>query len=279
MSVRIVTDSTSDIPADLAEQLGITVVPLKVRFGNQEFRDGVDLTSEEFYTRLTGSPEFPTTSQPSVAEFIDVYDKIGRNSEGIVSIHISSKLSGTYNSAIQAKEQRILDCPLEVIDTMQASMGLGMVAISAARKAGAGAGFDDIVSHVKAVSGKCQCIVLVDTLEYLEKGGRIGKARALIGSLLRIKPLIIVKDGIVHELAKERTRSRAIARLQSEVREYAPVEELAVLYSTSRDEAVSLAHEITDLLPDGKEPFITRFGPVIGTYLGPGGLGVGLLRR
>lgn len=278
MAVKIVTDSTSDLPHELARSLDITVVPLKVRFGEQEFRDGVDLSPDEFYRRLMGESALPKTSQPSAGEFAEAYQRLARDADGIVSVHISSKVSGTLNSALQGKEQAKASCPIEVIDTYQASMGVGMVAMVAARAAQRGAPFEEVVSVARRAVERCQCFVLLDTLEYLEKGGRIGKARAMLGTLLKIKPMVIVREGEVHELGKERTRARGIARLDRTAREFAPIEEMSILYSTTPDEARALAQTVRDLLPDGKEPLIARFGPVLGTYVGPGALGIGLLQ-
>ena len=278
MAVRVVTDSTSDLPADLAQSLDITVVPLEVRFGTEQFKDGVDLHADEFYERLINGPVLPTTSQPSVGDFVDVYERLGRGADGIVSVHISSKLSGTFNSAVQARAQANVCCSIEVVDTLQVSMGVGMVAMVAASVAKQDADLEQVTKAASEAADRCECIALFDTLEYLEKGGRIGKVGALLGSLLRIKPMIIIRDGVVHELAKERSRRRGIARLQRVARDFAPMAELAVMYSTTPDEADALAEGLTELLPEGKSPIIVRFGPVLGTHAGPGVLGIQMLR-
>ena len=278
MAIKVVTDSTSDVPRDLAESLGITVVPLNVHFGTETFKDGVDLNADDFYERLVREPEVPKTSQPSVGDFLSCYEQLGKDAEGIVSLHISSKLSGTYNSAIQAKQEAKVGCPIEVLDTYQVSMSSGRAAIEAALAARDGAAMRDVIGVAQSSIDRTQCIALFDTLEYLQKGGRIGKARALLGSLLNIKPMIVVRDGEVHELAKERTRKRGIARLEQEARSWAPLDELCVLYSTRPEEAQTVARDLADLLPEGREPLIARFGPVIGTYAGPGALGLSLLR-
>ena len=278
MAVKIVTDSTSDLPKELAQSLGITVVPLKVRFGDEEFSDGVDLLADEFYRRLVGGGELPKTSQPSVGDFIAVYEELGRDADGILSVHVSSQVSGTLNSATQAKAQAEAGCPIELVDTSQASMGVGLIALAAAAAALQGAGLEEAADAARDAVARCEVFVLLDTLEYLEKGGRIGKARALLGTILKIKPMIILRDGEVHELAKERTRSRGIARLKSVAGDFAPIEELCVVHNTTPDEAQMLSDELSSLLPEGKPPLIATFGPVIGTYTGPGALGIGLLR-
>ena len=277
MTVRVVTDSTSDLPQDLARSLDITIVPLNVHFGSEVFKDGVDLGADEFYRRLMSGAELPKTSQPSVGEFIETYQRLGSDPDGIVSVHISSKLSGTYNAAMQAKGEVDVGGPIEVIDTYQASMGVGMVAISAAKAAREGADLEEVTRVAGQSVDRSQCISLFDTLEYLQKGGRIGKARAVVGTVLGIKPLISVRGGEVHELGKERTRSRGMARLEQVAREFAPLQELSVMHSTSPEDAQMLARNLSELLPEGKEPLIARYGPVIGTYAGPGALGLGLL--
>ena len=277
MTVKIVTDSTSDIPADLSDSLGITVVPLYVHFGTEVFQDGVTLFADQFYDRLVKSKELPKTSQPSVGDFVTVYEDQSDGADGILSIHVSAKLSGTYNSAIQAQEQVNLSCPLEVIDTYQASMALGMIVLNTARAAQDGASLDDLVQLTRDAMKRSQCVCLFDTMEYLIKGGRVGKARGLIGTLLKIRPMIIIQDGEVHELGKERTRTKGIARLRRFAMEFGRLQDIAVMYSTTPDDAYDVARVLSDLLPDGREPLIARFGPVIGTYTGPGALGFGLL--
>ena len=279
MTIKIVTDSTSDLPHDLARELDITIIPLKVIFGTDEYRDGVDISTDEFFERLTAKGSvLPTTSQPSVGEFIEVYERLAQDADGIVSIHISAKVSGTYIAAIQATQQAKVSCPIEVIDSLQASMGLGMVAIAAAKPANQGADLEEVVRVTQSAVGRCHILGLLDTLEYLEKGGRIGKARAFMGTLLKIKPLLTIRDGEAQELAKERTKTRGLARLQQIARDFAPLEELCVLYTTNPSDADMLMENLKDLLPEGKKPFLGRMGSVFGTYVGPGCVGIGLLR-
>ena len=278
MAVKIVTDSTSDLARETAEALDITVVPLNVHFGLEVFKDQVDLSADEFYQRLVTEKELPKTSQPSIGDFIAVYERIGRDAEGIVSVHVSEKVSGTINSARQAALQADVSCPIEVLDTLQASMGIGMVAIEAASVAADGADPARVASSARDAISRCQCFALLDTLEYLQKGGRIGKARAMLGTLLRIRPMIILREGEVHELGKERTRPKAIARLVRTAREFSPLERLAVLYSTNRDDAQEIADTLADLMVDRQTPMVVQFGPALGTYVGPDSVGIGLLR-
>ena len=278
MSVKIVTDSTADLPSDIVNELGITVVPANVRFGNAAYKDGVDLSSDEFFDKLVNGPDFPTTSQPSIGEFKDAYERVAEGADGIVSVHVSGKLSGTMNSATQGASQADTDCPIEVLDTRQASMGSGLVAMAAARAARDGASVEEAADAARSAIARSQCFALLDTLEYLIKGGRIGKARGAIGRMLRIKPMIILRDGEVNDLAKERARGRAVARLRRTAEEFAPLAAVAVMYSTDPNEARALADDLAPLLADGADaPMTARFGPALGTYVGPNSLGITLL--
>jgi DegV family protein with EDD domain len=277
MAVRVITDSVSDLPASIASELDITVVPANVHFGTQVFKDGVDLTTDQFFERLLNGPDFPTTSQPSVGEFVDAYSRVAEDADAIVSIHVSGKVSGTVNSARQGAERVQVECPIEVLDTQQASMGVGLIAMAAARAAQGGAAVDEVLAVANSATERAQCIALLDTLEFLQKGGRIGKAKALVGTLLKIKPLIMVQDGEVHDFAKERTRRKAIARLERAADEFAPLTSASVMYSTSRDEADALAETLRPLMTGEEDPIVVRFGPALGTYVGPNSLGLVVL--
>lgn len=277
MTVRVVTDSVSDLPPAIAEELGITIVPANVHFGTQVFKDGVDLTTDEFFDKLFNGPDFPTTSQPSVGEFVDAYTRVAEDADAIVSVHVSSKVSGTFNSAEQGADRVDVECPIEVLDTLQASMGVGLITMAAARAANSGASMEEVVEVANDATARAQCVVLLDTLEYLQRGGRIGKARALVGTLLKIKPLITIRDGEVHDFAKERTRRKAITRLQRAAQDLSPFTSASVMYSTSRDEADSLAESIRPLMTGDEEPIVVRFGPALGTYVGPDSLGLVVL--
>ena len=278
MTVRIVTDSTSDIDGETARDLGITVVPQNVHFGTDTFEDNVTITPDEFYRMLAGAPELPTTSQASPGRFEQAYDELGRDADGIVSIHVSSKLSGTCNSARQGASATSADCPIEVIDSGQASMGLGLVVMAAAELAMQGASQSEVVAAALGTVGRTQCLCLFETLEYLQKGGRIGKAQALVGSVLKIKPMIIVRDGEVHPLGKARTFPKALAQMKERVRGFAPIDSLAVMHSTTPEVASEVADDLKDMLPEGAEPHIARFGPALGVHAGPGALGIALVQ-
>ena len=249
-------------------------MPLNVHFGTDTFRDGIDLSADEFYERLVASPRPPTTSQPSVGAFLEVYQKALEGADGVVSVHISAKVSGTWNSAVQAREQLSDSSKVTVVDTGQASMGLGWVAVAAARAAQAGASMDEVASLARSAAEQVRVLFLVDTLEYLQKGGRIGKAQAMFGSVLAIKPLLTIQEGEVHPLERVRTRGKGVARLVQLVQEAAPLQSMAVLYTTTEDEARALAERLSPCVPSG-QVIVGRLGTVVGTYAGPGLLGVG----
>ncbi len=278
MNVKVVTDSTADLPAHIAAELGISVIPQKVIFGTNELRDGVDIGGDEFYERLVSGGVHPTTSQASAGEFKQLYESVAQGADAIVSVHVSSGVSGTVNSAQQGASEANIGCEVRVVDSQQASMGTGFVAMEAARAANVGGDVDQVIAAAQNAVERSELFVLMDTLEYLQKGGRIGKARAVLGSLLHIKPMIILRDGVVNELGKERTHRRGVARLRSVAADFAPLDEVCVMYTTTPDEAQQLANQLGALLPEGKEPFIAQVGPGVGVYAGPSCIGVAVLR-
>ena len=277
MAIKVVTDSTSDLPADVAESLGIEVVPLNVHFGSDVYKDRVNLMPDTFYDKLINGDVLPTTSQPSVGEFIDVYERLGSDADGIVSVHLSEKLSGTMNSARLASQQANADCPIEVVDTFQVSMGVGICAMEAAEVANSGGDMNQVLLAARNAVTRSQCFFMLETLEFLQKGGRIGKAQALIGNLLKIRPMLMLQEGEVHPLGRERTRRKGIAKLVDTVEELAPISGLAVMYSTGPDEAQTLAQNVSKFMIEGREPMMLQIGPVIGTYAGPDTLGIALI--
>jgi len=273
MTVKVVTDSTADLPPELARRFGIEVVPLYVHFGTETRKDGVDIGADEFYQKLVHSKQLPTTSAPSPGVFQEVYSRLLRDAEGILSIHISSKLSATHNSALLAKEQ--VQGKIEVIDSLTCSMALGLLALAAARMAREGMGLQELAREVTALVPRAYVFGLLDTLEYLVKGGRIGKATALLGSLLNIKPLLIVKAGEAHDLAKVRTRGRGIERLCQVVESFRSIQAMAVLSTTTPKEAEAVARRLEASYKG--EIHQAKFGPVMGTYVGPAALGIAVL--
>ncbi len=278
MTVKIVTDSTADLPKEVAGKLGITVVPLYVHFDTEVFKDGVDINADEFYHRLTTGKILPKTSAPSPGDMGAAYSGLSKESREIISIHISSKLSATHGSALLGKEQAGKDYRIEVVDSQQASMGLGLLAIGAARRAAAGATSYDIKDWVFHAIPKIHLFGLVDTLEYMQKGGRIGKAQAFLGSLLQIKPIISVKDGEVHPVERVRSCKKGLERLVELASAFKAVQSLALFNSTNDEAVEDVAQRLGKAFP-GVEIYRSRFGPVIGTYVGPGAVGVALIEK
>ncbi|MEE9247944.1 MAG: DegV family protein [Dehalococcoidia bacterium] len=283
MGVRIVTDSTSDLPPQLCRELGVTVVPLTVSFGDEEYRDGVDLSAEEFYQALTSSTSLPRTSQPSAGVFSKTYADLAQETDEILSIHVSTKLSQTCNSAQLGASEVEDRCRVEVVDSLQVSIGLGLVVIAAARAVRDGASLEEAKRVAERTGADTRTICLLDTLEYLAKGGRIGKLQFYLGTSLRrlsvfkVIPMLIIKDGEAHPLDRFRTRQKGLDRLVTEIQQAGDITYAGVAHSTTPDEAQDLARRLQGHVPQ-RSFFITRFGPVLGTYVGPGAIGVTMTR-
>jgi len=271
MAVKIVTDSGADLPDQLVEELGITVVPIYVRFGEEVYRDRVSISEDEFYERLTHDPVHPSTTQPGPQDFLEVYQKLSSDADGIVSIHITGKLSGTCNSALMAKDMMEGGCPVEVVDSETLSMGLGLIVIAAAQMAKAGESMDKIVEAAKQAIPETYLFFLLDTLEYLKRGGRIGKAKALLGSVLSVKPVLTMKDGELVPAGQVRTRAKGMDKLFDFVKNAGNIQDLAVVYNTTPDEAQALAERIGSVF-DKEKIRIARVGPGLGVHGGPGAI-------
>jgi DegV family protein with EDD domain len=279
MAVRVVTDSTADLPPALASEWGITVVPLNVHFGEETFKDGVDLQADQFFKRLASSPQLPTTSQPSIGEFLDIYRALTANGDEVVSIHISEKLSGTMNSARQARAELGDEGRVEVIDSLFCSMVLGLIVLEAAQEAQKeGSGLQSVVARTNDAIARAKLLAVLDTLEYLAKGGRIGKAQSFLGGLLQVKAMIEVKDGEVYPVERVRTRERSLERLVELVKGHGPMERMTVVHANAAEDAERVAQQVQPLLVRGSVVQST-IGPVIGTYAGPGAIGIGFLTR
>ena len=274
MMVKVVTDSCSDIPQEIVQELGISVIPLHVYFGDEEFQDGVNLTPDEFYNKLAGGM-YPRTTQPSPVAFIETFKKLATETKEIFSVHLSKKLSGSYNSASIAQAEVEQICRVEVVDSLMASMGVGLLAIKAAKAAIDGANLDQIKMLLEEAIPKTHFIGALDTLEYLHKGGRLGKGQALLGSVLNMKPLLHIKDGEVYPLERTRGREKALTRLCQLVGGFHDIEDMAVMYATTPDEA----ERLRDKLAWEGTAHMARIGPTIGTYMGPGALAVALIER
>ena len=272
MSIKIITDSTSDIPKELAKELDITVVPQYVIFGNKCYKDRIDISDDEFYAKLVNDNILSTTSQPTVQDFLAIYNELSADADGIISIHISTGLSGTVNSAEQAKKLIDTKCPIEIIDSKKISMALGLAVINAAKMAKSGMGFQEIVDAVHQMIPCIHELVMFDTLEYLARGGRIGKARSLVGSLLNIKPLLNLKDGEFAPVLQVRNKDRAKKKLLEFVSSFENIEDLCGLHSTNREEIAELIGRVQNF--PAERVIMSRLGPVIGTHTGPGVLAI-----
>ena len=276
MAVKIVTDSLSDITGDLAQELGVTVVPLTVFFGQESFLDRVTMTTDEFYYRLTHGAIWPTTTQPPPVDFINVYNKLAKETDEILVVTLSSKLSGTYQSAMQAKDMMEGKCRIEVIDSLMVAMSLGLIVISAAKAAKAGANLDALVGLVRKAMSRSHLIAYFDTLKYLAKGGRIGKAQGLLGAMLSIKPILTVKDGEMSPLTRLRSKAAGMDYLYNSAASYSHIEELAVEHATTPDEADELVERLSSLHPK-ERIYRSTLSPVVGTHAGPGAMAVSVL--
>lgn len=275
MNVKVITDSTCDLPPELADRLNVHVVPLTVHFGEQEFRDGIDLDVDPFYQMLEEGGIHPSTSQPSVGAFIEAYEQfIGEDCE-IISIHISSKVSGTYNSACQARKELGDPDNIHIIDSRHAAMSLGLMVINAVEKLSAGLSCQQIEEELNDSREQFQLFGLLDTLEYLKRGGRIGKASAFVGSLLRIKPILSFAEGELHPVARVRSLDKGLDKLVDMVKDCGELKSLAVMYSTGSEIADALHVRLEQFLP--KEKIIqSRLGPVLGVHVGPNCIAVAL---
>jgi DegV family protein with EDD domain len=276
MTVKILTDSVADLPDGTVRQLGITVVPIILRWGEQVYRDGIDLTAEEFYEKLKLSKLPPTTSLPSPGVFAETYNRLAEETDEILVITVTSRLSGTCDIASTRAGLVKRGCRVEVVDSRSATMAEGFLVIKAARAAQSGAGLDYILQLLKREIDRVDFLSTFDTLEYLKRGGRIGKAQAFLGSMLKINPLITLRQGVVEPAGRVHSRSRAINRLVEFARSYDTIEELAIQSATTPHEADEIAERIGDRFPR-QRMYFTRPTPVIGAHTGPGFLLVAVM--
>ncbi|MEX1102624.1 MAG: DegV family protein [Dehalococcoidia bacterium] len=278
MPVRVVTDSTCDLPREIVRDLEITVVQLTVAFGDEAFRDGVDIDGPAFYERLIQAKELPRTSQPSTETFRDAYLQVADDANEVVSIHVSSRLSGTINAASIAREELSHQLHIDIIDSYNVSLGLGAVVVEAAHAARAGASMEEVGRVARGAMNRVKWYAFLDTLEYLQRGGRIGRARALAGSLLSIKPILHAEDGEIAPFERIRTRGRAVERLYDLAMEDAMVKRLYVASADNDDEAEAFVERLRPRMPH-TDFVVAQFGPVIGVYTGPNALGFCMVHR
>jgi DegV family protein with EDD domain len=275
--IRLVTDSSCDLPAELVERHGITVVPLTIRFGSEEYVDRRDLTSPEFWMKLRTAAALPETAAPSAGAFLEAFgDLAAQGATGVVTVCLSSKISATYQSAVIAAEQA--DIPVKVVDSRMVSMALGFQVLAGAAEAEAGGDLEAVTDACLAAVEHTDIMAALDTLEFLKRGGRVGGAQAFIGGILDVKPIIGFADGVVSAAGRVRTRSKAIAALTARVQELGPsLEAVAVIHGGASD-AESFAATVRQVVGD-IEVVLAEIGPVVGTHSGPGIIGIAYRTR
>ena len=276
MTVKIVTDSVADLPPEVTKELEITVIPLNIRFGTEVYRDGIDITTEQFYQRLKQDKTLPVTSVPSPATFAEAYDKLAEETDEILAIILSSKLSGTYDVAVQSIGLVKQKCRVEVIDSKTATMAEGFIVMKAAQAAQGGASLDEVMEVARSAMPRVDFRAAFDTLEYLKRGGRIGKAQALLGSMLKVNPIITLRDGVVEPAGRTRSRAKAVECLYNFAMGYANIEEMAVEDTACPDDAEALVQRLSAKFPK-ERIYRSKMTPVIGTHTGPGLLLVAIL--
>jgi len=277
MPVRIITDSTADIPPQLAAEFGIRVMPLYVHFGNEVYRDGIDLKPDDFYRKLVANKTLPTTSTVAPVEFAQICDELSKETDQILAVTVSSKLSATYDVALQGRDLRKdKKCRVEVLDSKLFCMALGLVVIGAARRAREGADLDDVLQLARGLYSRIHVRMAFDTLEYVRRGGRIGAAEAFMGRMLDVKPILTLKDGMAMPVVRRRTRTKAIEYLRKFAASFDNIAELAVAHTTTPEDAVELVKDLDDVFPK-ERVYLSVIGPVVGTHLGPGALGIAVV--
>lgn len=277
MPVRIVTDSACDLPEAACSELGVDVVPLTIRFGEREYVDRVELSTEAFWREVQAASVLPETAAPSVGAFEETFRRLGDDgADGIVCINLSGRLSATMQSAQVAAKALDGEIPIEVVDSESASMGIGNLVMYAARRAQSGASVDEIVGELEDRRSRQKVFASLDTLDFLRKGGRIGGAQAMLGSMLSIKPVIEVRDGVVEPAAKVRTRSKALRYLIDQIPD-GKVEAISVLHAMAPDLDDFLAM-MEPKVPDA-EVVVGTIGPVVGVHTGPRVIGIAFVER
>ncbi len=271
--VKIITDSTADIPADVVERLDITVLPMTINVGNKKYRDGIDVNPENFFTLVEHAPTPPTTSPPTARAFEEAYAALMKQTDEIVSIHVSSKLSQTVRIATRTAVPLLGRSKIVVIDSQLISVGLGMLVTKAAEAAAKGATLDEVVRLVRGLVPRIYLAFFVETLDYLEHGGRVAKAQALLGGMLSIKPLLILEEGEIVALEKVRNRQKAIEKLVEFITEFTRIQRMVILHNRTPEDVNTLIEQVNLVLPN-LDISVDLYGPVLATHLGPNALGV-----
>jgi DegV family protein with EDD domain len=273
--VRVVTESTADIPPEMAESLGITVVPTYIAFGSETYRDGVDLTKPQFYDRLIASRVIPTTATPPIGAYEEVFSSLSNETDGIISLQVDGKLSALYSVAAIAAQNvsQAMGVRIEVVDTGQLTMGYGWMAVAAAEAARRGETLGQIVTLVEGMKPRARVLAILDTLEFVHRGGRVSWAKAMLGTLLHVKPIIEVYLGRVELLERARTTERSLNRLIERVQAMGQLERAIVLHTNAPSLAERLAVRFQAAYPEW-EPLIGQAGVTIASHIGPGAVGV-----
>jgi DegV family protein with EDD domain len=271
--VKIVTDSTADLPPDVVDNLDITVIPLTIHLGPKNLRDGIDITPNDFVEQIGHADVPPTTSPPTLRQFSEVFAELVKGGNEIVAIHLSSKLSPTYRVAVRAATPLLGRSKIVVIDSQSITVGLGMLVTAAARAAKDGASLDDVVRLVRGMIPHVYIGFFVESLAFLEHGGRIGKAQSLLGTMLSIKPLLILEEGEIVALEKVRARAKAIEKLVEFVSEFTRVEKLVVLHGNTPDDVTALIEQVNLIVPN-LDISVDHYGPVTAIHLGTDALGI-----
>ena len=274
--VKLVTDSVADMPPDVVKKLEITVILLQVHFGQETYKDRVDLSSEDFYRKLEHGSSFPSTSAPSPGFFAEVFDDLAMKGNQILGVFVSRKLSATYDAALQGIKLMKKKCQVEVVDSTLGIMGQGLLVMEAAKRAISGANLSELISMISETIPRIHVRVALDTLEYLARGGRIGKVQAFLGSMLKMNPILGIKDGVAFPAARVRSRAKAIEWLLEFASKFGKVKALAVEYGTNVAEAKALARRMASVFPKASI-YISNVSPVVGTHTGPNPLSLTVL--
>lgn len=266
--VKIVCDSTADVPPDIVKKYDVTTVPLNILFGTETFRDGIDINAEQFYKKLVESTVHPSTSAPAPGLFAEVYAKLSKETDEILVITLSSGISATFESAVQAKEMVGDSCKIEIIDSQQTIGGEMLLVLKAAEAAQRGVKLAEIASMIKDAIPRVYSYMIFDTLEYLQKGGRIGKAQAWLGGLLKFNPILMLKDGVIHPVTRARSREQAVDALVNLIKSVPKIEGLVIEDATTPDELEALADRLSAVFPKEKM-YRSKVNPAIGVHVGP----------
>jgi len=275
MNIAIVTDSTGYIPDDLLKKYNIYTIPLSVVFGEESYREDIDITTEQFYKKIKETKELPSTSQPSIGSFVQLFEQLSESYDAVISVHLSKRFSGTYDVAVSAGKM-VDNIQVYAFDSALSTMPQGLFAIAASELAAEGKSADGIITYLETMKEKTFAYFMVEDLSHLERGGRLNKGQALIGSLLNIKPILHIVDGLIIPFEKIRTRKKALNRIMSmlekDVQEK-EVKRVVFIHANNLAKAEEMQKDFLEKYPE-METIMSHFGPVIGTHLGEGSLGV-----